>query len=161
MAFETVDVSSLKNSINSCKNSINHKTTDSLIESVSNNAVWQTDAKNNLKKSLERLNNERYNPLEQKLESYLAIASMIEEYQSLVKENDSLEKQYSSLQSRLYYTEYYTTTSTDSEGNTHQESHSRTVKDYGVERQMIDVRRQINENKSRMEILQNNVSNLI
>ena len=35
MAFENVDVSSLRNALTQCKNSINHSTTDELINNIS------------------------------------------------------------------------------------------------------------------------------
>ena len=87
--------------------------------------------------------------------------SYIEKYQNLEKENVSLENQYSSLSNRLYYTETYTTTSTASDGTVSTEIHTRRVKDRGVEAQMSNVRKKINDNKEEMENLKNRVSNSI
>ena len=52
MAFENVDVSSLRNALTQCKNSINHSTTNELMNNISNTSVWQASAQANLKKAL-------------------------------------------------------------------------------------------------------------
>ena len=147
MAFENVDVSSLRNALTQCKNSINHSTTDELINNISN--------------ALTKFGNERYKNLEDKINSYFTVVSYIEKYQNLQKENVSLENQYSSLSNRLYYTETYTTTSTASDGTVSTETHTRRVKDRWVESQMSNVRKKINDNKEEMENLKNRVSNSI
>lgn len=161
MAFENVDVSSLRNALTQCKNSINHSTTDELMNNISNASVWQTSAQTNLKNALTKFGNERYKNLEDKINSYFTIVSYIEKYQNLQKENVSLENQYSSLSNRLYYTETYTTTSTASDGTVSTETHTRRVKDRWVESQMSNVRKKINDNKEEMENLKNRVSNSI
>lgn len=161
MAFENVDVSSLRSALTQCKNSINHSTTDELMNNVSNASVWQTSAQTNLKNALTKFGNERYKNLENKINSYFTIVSYIEKYQNLQKENVSLENQYSSLSNRLYYTETYTTTHTASDGTKTTETHSRRVKDRGVEAQMSNIRKKINDNKEEMENLKNRVSNSI
>lgn len=148
MAFENVNVSSLRNALTQCKNSINHNTTDELINSISNASVWQTSAQTTLKSALTKISNERYKNLENKINSYFDIVSYIEKYQNLQKENVSLEKQYSSLSKRLYYT-------------VRTEKHTRRVKDTNVERQMLNVRKKINDNKEEMENLKSRVSNSI
>lgn len=148
MAFENVNVSSLRNALTQCKNSINHNTTDELINSISNASVWQTSAQTTLKSALTKISNERYKNLENKINSYFDIVSYIEKYQNLQKENVPLEKQYSSLSKRLYYT-------------VRTEKHTRRVKDTNVERQMLNVRKKINDNKEEMENLKSRVSNSI
>lgn len=161
MAFENIDVFSLRNALTQCKNSINHNTTDELISNISNTSIWQTSAQTNLKNALTKFKNERYKNLEDKINSYFTIVSYIEKYQNLQKENVSLENQYSSLSNRLYYTETYTTTSRASDGTVSTETHTRRVKDRGVESQMSNVCKKINDNKEEMENLKNRVSNSI
>lgn len=161
MAFENIDVSSMKNALTQCKNTVNHSITDELMNDISNASVWQTSAQTNLKNALTKLRNERYKNLENKINSYFSVVSYIEKYQNLQKENVSLESQYSSLSNKLYYTETYTTTSTASDGTVTTETHSRRVKDRGVEAQMTNVRKKINDNKEEMENLKNKVSNSI
>ena len=161
MAFESVNVSSLRSALMQCKNSINHSTTNNLISNISNPNVWQASSQTTLKNALTKLENERYKDLENKIDSYLVVVSYIERYKNLQSENNSLENQYNSLSHRLYYTETYTTTYTDSDGIEHTDYHQRTVKDYYVESQMHNVRNRINQNKNEMASLESRVSNSI
>lgn len=160
MAFESVNVASLRNALTQCKNTIDHSTTDGLINSVSNTSVWQTSAQSILKNALVKIKEERYRDLESKINEYFAIASYIESYQTLQKENEMLEEKYASLSTRLYYTETYTTTSTESDGTT-STTHTRQVKDKAVETEMNEILKKINKNKEEMEELEEKVSNSI
>lgn len=160
MAFESVNVASLRNALTQCKNTIDHSTTDGLINSVSNTSVWQTSAQSILKNALVKIKEERYRDLESKINEYFAIASYIESYQTLQKENEMLEERYVSLSTRLYYTETYTTTSTESDGTT-STTHTRQVKDKAVETEMNEILKKINKNKEEMEELEEKVSNSI
>lgn len=161
MAFENINVTSLKNALLQCKNSIDYSTTDEVIQNISSSTVWQSDAKNKLRETLGRLKNEKYKDLENLLNDYLYAVSYIDEYQELERENKSLEIEYSNLQDRLYYTEEYTTSTTSSDGTVETETHTRTVKDYSVELKMNNVRETINNNNEKMSYLENKVSNLI
>lgn len=158
MAFENINVASLRNALSQCKNSINYSKSEELIQDIS---VWQCDSKNKLKEALIKLTSGRYKDLENLLNDYLYAVNYIEEYQNLQKENESLEREYSSLSNRLYYTENYTTSTTLSDGTVETKVHSRTVKDYGVELKMNTVRQKINNNIGDMEYLKNKVMNLI
>lgn len=153
MAFEQVDTNSLKKALIECENKIDYNKTKELISDISNSNVWQTESQKNLKKALEKLKNKRYKELESKISNYQTLVTYIEKYQELVRENESLESQYSSLSSKLYYTETYT----DSDGTTITE----TKKDTSVETQMNNIRNQINKNKKEMESLESKVSNSI
>lgn len=161
MAFENINVTSLKNALLQCKNSIDYSTTDEVIQNISSSTVWQSDTKNKLRETLGRLKNEKYKDLENLLNDYLYAVSYIDEYQELERENKSLEIEYSNLQDRLYYTEEYTTSTTSSDGTVETETHTRTVKDYSVELKMNNVRETINNNNEKMSYLENKVSNLI
>lgn len=161
MAFENVDVARLKKALIECKNSINYKTSEDLINSISNDSVWISSSQKNLKDALSKLSNTRYKNLEDKLNCYITVASYIEEYQNLQKENVFLEKQYDSLSNNLYYTEYYTTSEESSDGTITIVEHSRRVKDTGVELKMKSVRMKINENITEMDNFKSEVSNLI
>lgn len=153
MAFEYVNTSSLRNALTECKNKINYNKTKELISDISKNNVWQTGSKDVLSKALQKLKDKRYKELEDKINNYLSLVTYIEKYQSLASENKSLESQYSSLSSKLYYTETYT----DSNGATITE----TKKDSNVQSQMNNIRSQINKNKDEMEKLENKVSSSI
>ena len=153
MAFEDVDTSSLRNALKACKESIDYTSTNELISDISENNVWQTGSKDVLGKALQKLKNKRYKELEDKINNYLSLVTDIETYQSLASKNKSLESQYSSLSSKLYYTETYT----DSSGATITE----TKKDSSVQSQMNSIRSQINSNKEEMKRLENKVSSSI
>ena len=161
MAFENINVTSLRSALTQCKNTINYTRTSELINSISNTSVWQSSSQKKLKNALTKLETERYKNLEDKINLYLNIVSYIEKYKNLQSENQSLENHYSSLSGRLYYTEYYEESHTQSDGSVVIEHHSRTVKDYGVEAEMNNVRKKINDNKQEMENLKNRVSNSI
>lgn len=161
MAFESVSVPSLRSALTQCKNTLNHSKTDELINNISNTSVWQTTAQPNLKKALTKLKDERYKELESKISSYFTIASYIERYQFLQKENERLESEYASLSARLYYEETYTSTSTASDGTRTTSTYTRMVKDLAVEAAMASIRRQIEENKQEMEEIVVKVSNSI
>lgn len=159
MAFENVNVTSLRNAINSCKKSLDKTTIQEITNNISNSNVWTSDAQSNLKNALNKLSNTRYKALEDKLNEYLKIADYIEEYQILNSSNSSLLSKSNSLSKRLYYTESYFVDEVDEEGNTIQKECTRTVKDYSIQRQLNSIQTQINDNKDTMEKLKNNISN--
>ena len=161
MAFENVDVSSLKNALTQCKNSINHSTTDELLNNVSNSSIWKTSSQTNLKNALSKFKNERYKNLEDKIDSYFNIVSYIDKYQNLQKENINLENQYSSLSNKLYYTDTKPSIIKNGRVAIDSSSSSNLIKDSYVEAQMSDLRKKINNNKEEMEYLKNKVSNSI
>lgn len=161
MAFENVDVSSLKNALTQCKNSINHSTTDELLNNVSNSSIWKTSSQTNLKNALSKFKNERYKNLEDKIDSYFNIVSYIEKYQNLQKENINLENQYSSLSNKLYYTDTKPSIIKNGRVAIDSSSSPNLIKDSYVEAQMSDLRKKINNNKEEMEYLKNKVSNSI
>lgn len=168
MAFESVDVTSLRNSINSCKASLNHSASQNLITSLSSN-IWQTQAKQVLVNALTKLNEERYKKLEDTLDTYLGIADKIEAYKNLEQSNINLRNRNSWLQGRIYrteyYTEYYDDTYKDQFGYWHTVERSRTasrqVRDESVVNEINNNITTINNNMEKMRKLQNEVANLI
>lgn len=161
MAFESVNVTSLRNALNQCKNTINHSSTTELITSISNTSVWQSSSQKKLKTALTKLENERYKDLENKINKYLEVVSYIERYKELQRENISLENHYYNLSRRLHYTVYYDETITQPDGSKFVQHHSRTETDHGVEREMNSVIGRIDNNKNEMEEYKNKVSNSI
>lgn len=161
MAFENINVSSLKNALMSCKNSLNHSVSRNLIGEISNSSVWQSDSRNVLKQALEKLNNVRYKELEDKIDIYLNATSYIEEYKALQDEIKRLEVEYARLRPKLYYTDYYDVNFVDENGNNVTETRSRTLKNYSVQNQMFSITNKINNNRNQMEILKNKVDNLV
>ena len=161
MAFDNVDVNSLKNALISCKNSINNSKTDEILANISSSQVWQSESKNKLTKALEILGKERYKELESLLDKYLNVVNDLEEYKRIEKENISLSSQYSSLSKQLYYTDYYTETSYDADGNEITNRKSKIVKNYYVQNQMNGINQIINSNNSKLESLELKIKNSI
>ena len=160
MAFENVDVKRLKSAINSCKSAINYNTSTELINSISSNDVWRTGARDNVKKALKKLTNERYKELEKKLENSLKVANYIEEYKTLQAENKTLQNNINKLEGQLYETKTYTETYTDSNGEKHEIEKTKTEKNYNVQRKINSLEADIRSNNNQMQSLVNKVSNL-
>lgn len=151
MAFENVNVSSLRASLINCKNSLNYNSSSTLIEIISNNNVWNVSAKSVLKEALITLTGERYKDIEKKISDYESATNLIEEYQILEADNKRMESEYRSLEPRLYYEESYEVSSTDADGNVTSETEYRTVMDYAVKRMMDSLKQNIEKNKERMK----------
>lgn len=101
MAFENVNIASLKGSINSCINTLNYNATNNIINNISNNNIWQTDSRNTLKKALETLKNTRYKNLKDYLYKCSTIAGYIEQYKAKEALIKSYQNQISSLNQQL------------------------------------------------------------
>lgn len=157
MAFENLNVDSLRSSLNSCKSSINHSITDEMISNVVNDNVWLCDSRNNLRNALSRLA-DIYHQLENELNKHISTCNMIESYKKLEQDNIRLENEYNQLNGRLYYNEQYERWYYEPEADKWLSTmDTRRVKDYNVERQMQEIRRKIDENKGYMETHKNNI----
>ena len=141
MAFENVNVVSLRNALINCQDRINYSRSKALINDISNPDVWQSDSQPILKEALEKLINVRYKDLENKLEDYKLACNYIEEYQELAKQNQNLLASNKSLQRDLYNDE--------NEKNT------------TIERKINNNKSQINSNENRMEVLERQVNELV
>ena len=141
MAFENVNVTSLRNALNNCEDRINYSRSKELINNISNPNVWQSDSQPILKEALEKLINVRYKDLEGKLEDYKLACNYIEEYQELAKQNQNLLATNKSLQRDLY--------NDDNEKNS------------SIERKINNNKGQINSNENRMEVLERQVNELV
>ena len=161
MSFEKVNVNSLKQALQSCKNALKTSKIKELASDVASDNSWQTDSKNQLKQALNTLANTRYKELEKTLDKYIQAASKIDQYQDLERENKQLLQQNQSLNTKLYYTEYYKEKEEGPDGEDIYVTRSRRVKDYSVQNRMNQIEDKINENKRRMNTLKNEVSNQI
>lgn len=101
MAFENINVISLKNAINSCINSINYNSSKEIINKISGSDIWNTESKKNFERALTKLINIRYLELENKLKNYLKIADKIEEYQKLSSVNASTQIELANIMNEL------------------------------------------------------------
>ena len=161
MAFENVDVGSLRSAINTSINNLNNNLSY-VSSSITNSMVWQCDAKNTLKNALDKLQNTRYKELKDKLDKYKNIPNLIEEYQKLKKENENLRNTNNSLNGRLYRTVTDYRTEYDEYGNRHEvASGTRQEIDYGVQNQINSNNNTINNNVNRMKQLENQVASSI
>ena len=162
MRFENVDVNSLKNAINSCRNAINYTASSTLINEIMDGNAWLCTSRNNLKNAFSRLINEYYKDLENTLNHYNTVANLIEEYKEKSFQNGNLENEYNRLKNRLYYDEEYKERIYNEKTEEWEyETKKRTVKDTQVERQMQDVSRRIDSNKNRMSSLETTVYNMV
>ncbi|MBR3523098.1 MAG: hypothetical protein IKN87_00210 [Bacilli bacterium] len=100
MAFENVDVGSLRSSLNSCKNTINYSAGKEFMSSAS--GIWQGDAKDNLMRALDKLYNEKYKKLEEKIDYFLGVVGQIENYKRLEGEKAQLASEIEALKPNLY-----------------------------------------------------------
>lgn len=164
MAFENIEISSLKNSLNACKDSINNNISINLVGSLADNNIWSCNSKTNLINGLKDLNS-IYEELEKEINNLLGISNLISEYKELQAEVNNLERQYSNLKGKLYYDESYKDwyVEYDEVGNEVWDYNweTRRVKDVAVENQMISTRNTINELLNEMSTLENRVNNLI
>lgn len=101
MAFENINVISLKNAINSCMNSINYNSSKEILNKISGSDIWNTESKKNFERALTKLINIRYLELENKLKNYLKIADKIEEYQKLSSVNASSQIELTNIMNEL------------------------------------------------------------
>lgn len=159
--FDNVDVSSLNNALNQCKNAIDHKRVDELINDISNPSVWKSQSQSKLNDALTKLCNYRYKKLEDKIDSYFSIVSYIAEYQEMEKENKRLKSQLKELYTRLYYDETYTELITQSDGTLKEEERTRRVIDSTVDHQIKISHQKIAENKIKMAELIIKIENSI
>jgi len=157
--FSSVNVSSLRNALNQCKNSINHSSTDSLIDLVSSGNLIQASFKDTLKLGLLKLKNTRYDLLEKEIDKYLSLVDRIEIYKNKEKENLELDAEYSRISPNLYYTEERTRNVYDDDGELTVETYSVTLTNTTVDSRMKEIKRLIEENKKIMETNLNFVKN--
>ena len=100
MAFENVDVGSLRSSLNSCKNSLKCSAGKEFMSSAG--SIWQGSAKDNLIKNLDKLYNEKYKKLEELLDKYLGVCGEIEHYKKLESDCAKLSEEIEDLKPHLY-----------------------------------------------------------
>lgn len=161
MAFESIDTNSLRNAISACQNRISYHTINDLINNISSNNTWQTSSRDNLNAALVKLINDRYNALSSRLQNYQSIVGLIERYKKLQSDNRKYESEISSLNPRLYYTEYYQEKYYDDKGKEHYVQKSRTLKDWNVQNRIDHLRRLIQSNNYEMSSLETQVSSSI
>ena len=104
--------------------------------------------------------NTRYKELENRLNEYISVANKIDEYQELEQENRTLSSRLTSLNSKLYYIEYYKEKQ-EVNGEEVYVTNSRWQKDINVQNQMSQIEEKINQNKKQMNNLKAQITNKI
>lgn len=93
MNFDSVNVASLKNAINSCKSSIDYSKSEQIISDIASNSVWNAKSKENFSKALNKLINEKYKKLEKKLDECMQLAGGIEKHKHETAELKKMQAQ--------------------------------------------------------------------
>ncbi len=160
MAFENVNVSSLKNSINSCIDSINYSSSKEIIGKISSNNIWQASSRDNFKRALTKLVDVRYKNLEKKLKDYLKIADMIEEYQKLSNNQSASQLKLAQINAQINETSdfiknYNNTTGNADELNTKKSNLNKLVA------QKESIKKNINGNDTSLATIKSNIENLL
>lgn len=101
MAYENINVNSLRNSIRQCINSLDYSESKEILSSAKNPGVWNTSSRNTLTNALDKLVDNRYKDLEKTLKAYLKIADKIEEYQKMQKQIDTMTSELTSMNNSL------------------------------------------------------------
>ena len=158
MAYENVNVSSLKNALSSCKSSLNYSTSNNLKSDAMNASVWDSDSKTTFNKAVNQITN-YYGELESKIDHYLGLADKIQRYQDLVAENASLRSEYASLEPKLYYEvrESYNERWNEQEQRYDRDWRTVTKKDEAVASRMNAITAQISANEGEMASLDSQI----
>lgn len=101
MAFEEVNVTSARNALNSCLNTINYSKTSQIITNIQNNDIWNTKSRDVLKEALDKMINIKYKELTNKLNLYLTTIGLIEQYKNLQNQLNEVNKKIEALESKL------------------------------------------------------------
>lgn len=84
--FDNIDVASAKRALTDCLNKLNEKKSIKVMTGIKNNKIWNTPARDTLYDALNKLVNEKYKNIREKITNYLNVMSKIEEY----KNNEAL-----------------------------------------------------------------------
>lgn len=88
--FKEIDVSRLRNALNTCKDNLVCENSKEIMSNLNSNDIWQSMAKVTFLKGLDKEININYKELTAKINSYLETTNLIEQYQILEKETEDL-----------------------------------------------------------------------
>ena len=167
MAFESVDVGSLRSSLNACKNSINYSAGKEFMSSAGN--IWQGDAKDNLMRALDKLYNEKYKKLEDLLNKYLGVCDQIGHYKQLEEEKNQLANEIEALKPKLYYdvdktrekTEWYQDLDGKWKEKKETEHYTERVLDQNVQNQINEKLHQMEQKQLEMNGIESTVNSMV
>jgi len=161
VALEEISVSSLRNSLNACKNSIDYGETSGIISSLSSDNIWDATAKNKLKSALNKLINDKYSKLNSEISNCLSAVNLISSYQDLYDKNQTLQQQIINLKPDLYDWEVRTVEEKDRDGQIIIKRYQRKVKNDWVESQIEKKEDEIRKNKLGMQNYKKRLDELI
>ncbi|MBO6145179.1 MAG: hypothetical protein J6O62_00045 [Bacilli bacterium] len=101
MAYENVNVSSLKYSLNQCLESLSTSSSQRVLEELNRNDKWCAESKEKYKEALDKLINTRYTELKEYLNQCLSNADQIQKYQEASAAKSSYNSQISGLNRQL------------------------------------------------------------
>ena len=167
MAFEDVNVGSLRSSLSACKNSLSYSAGKEFMSSAGN--IWQGDAKNNLIKNLDKLYNEKYKDLEDLLNKYLGVCDQIECYKQLESEKNQLANEIEALKPKLYYdvdktrekTEWYQDLDGKWKEKKETEHYTERVLDQNVQNQINEKLHQMEQKQLEMNGIESQINGMV
>lgn len=101
MAFEGVNVTSARNALNSCMNTISYSKTSQIISNIQNNDIWNTSSRDVLNEALNKLINIKYKDVKEKINLYLTTVGLIEQYQNLQNQLNDVNNKIKELENKL------------------------------------------------------------
>lgn len=141
--YDDFDVVRAKSDLNICITNINCETEENLKTNILNNEVWCCDSRDKLNGALEILIDTRYVQLKNKLKEAMMVLNHIETYKNYVSAIRSKQQRISALNPGAIENESYTS----SDGS----HHTRSVYHENDQKQIDDLRRQIEEDKRQLE----------
>lgn len=101
MAFESVNVTSARNALNSCLNTISYSKSSRIYVNIQNNEIWNSSSRDVLKEALKTLTNIKYKELKDKINTYLLAINQIEGYQNAQASLNEVNNQIKELESKI------------------------------------------------------------
>lgn len=160
MAYENINVTSLRSSINSCLNSINYTKINQIINQISSNDIWNADSKSTFKNALEKLI-DRNEQLEKELKNYLNVVNLIEEYQKLDTKNVNSSSDLSNINKELSVLNQIDRNYSNQGKQNSNEAINNRQKITNLNNKINNINSKINSNKNEMNSLKSKIDAMI
>lgn len=160
MAYENINVASLRSSINNCLSTINYSRINQMVNQISSDDVWSTNSKNNFKIALDKLI-ERNKNLENELKKYLTVANLIEEYQKLDKSIDANLTNVSNYKKELSVANQIDKNYVNKNNQNTIEAKNNRQKINNINKELKSLNSKIDSNKSKLSSLKSKIDTLL
>lgn len=160
MAYENINVTSLRSSINSCLNSINYTKINQIINQISSNDIWNADSKSTFKNALEKLI-DRNEQLEKELKNYLNVVNLIEQYQKLDTKNVNSSSDLSNINKELSVLNQIDRNYSNQGKQSSNEAINNRQKITNLNNKINNINSKINSNKNEMNSLKSKIDAMI